>query len=422
MTQQDGDGEDREGGKGGKDIGRRVGHAVGDVVGGAVGGVLSTAVRSVEAVGSLIGSAIRMPGLLAGDVSNAGKPGDAPGIETLPDLHTVPEPDQVRMTCVDYSPDRIETHALPLEALKSEAAIEKPEWASVRWVRLQGLHPYVINQLRQRLGFHTLAAEDVLRPPQRPRAEAYEDHIFVVTQFFFGDGPGLRSEQVGMFLYDNLLLTVHESREPIFRPIEERLERAPSRIRQSDASYLAYAVLDVTVDHCFPLLERYAAQLEGLEDGTMEGGGGDVLQQVHRVKRDLAVLRRVLWPVRELVAELRKQEYAPLVSRDTRAFLADVQDHVAQLVDMTEAFRELAGSVTDLYISMSSHRMNEIMQVLTVISTIFIPIGFLAGVFGMNFDVLPGLHWEYGYYAFWGVCLTLTGSMLWYFRHRGWFD
>jgi magnesium transporter len=295
----------------------------------------------------------------------------------------------------------------------------RPSWASVRWIDVEGLHPYVVNRLREALSLHTLAAEDVWHTPQRPKVEVYDDHVFVIVQRFSVSEGALSSEQVSAFTSSDMLLTFQELHTDIWGTLRERLAKPDSRIRKGDASYLLYAVLDTVVDSGFPVLEAYGERLEQLEEAVLEEGAPRLLQEVHAVKRDLAVMRRVLWPLREAISELARPDKA-LISDASRTYLRDVHDHCIQLMDILETFRELASNLTDLHLSMSSNRMNEVMKVLTVIATIFIPITFLAGVYGMNFQHLPELHWRHGYASFWLACGSVTCALLWYFHRRGW--
>jgi magnesium transporter len=227
------------------------------------------------------------------------------------------------------------------------------------------------------------------------------------------------SEQISMFVKPGLLLSFQELDEDVWNPIRVRLEREGSKLRQGDVSYLAYALLDATVDHCFGILERYGEMLDHLEDAVLASSPKNVLQEVHAIRRELTVLRKAVWPIREVISELSREDQI-LVSDDARTYLRDVYQHCVQIIDIIETFRELASSLTDLSLSMASSRMNEIMKVLTIMSTVFIPITFLAGVYGMNFEYFPELHWEHSYALFWVFCGTLTGGLLLYFRRKGW--
>ena len=186
------------------------------------------------------------------------------------------------------------------------------------------------------------------------------------------------------------------------------------------SSYLLYALLDALVDHCFPILENYGELLEELEAAVLDDPKPEVQGQIYRVKRELAILRRVLWPLREVVNELQRDDTEEIAA-PVRAYMRDVYDHAVQVMDILESYREQAGGLNDLYMASVANRMNEIMKVLTLMASFFIPITFVAGVYGMNFEHIPELSWKYSYAGFWAICLAIAGALLWYFRRRGWF-
>jgi len=343
-------------------------------------------------------------------------PGTAAGIEHAYDLSQAPTEGSVLVRCFDYGADKVvETQVTALEPFLSA---QKPEWAAVRWVNIDGLHPQVVDAFRQRFGFHTLAAEDVMHLSQRPRVEVYPEHLYIAARMVGVQGEGgFRSEQVSFFLFDGILLTFQEAPGDVFDPIRQRLRTEGSRIRARNASFLTYALLDAIVDHCFPLMERYADVLEDLEVEVMKNSTPDVLQQVLNIKKELTAMRRVVWPMRELFDALQRSEF---FSESIAPFLRDVHTHTIQLVDILETLRESTSGLVDLYMSMVSNRMNEVMKVLTVIATLFIPMTFIAGVYGMNFKYLPELEWTYSYPLFWGVCISMSAGLLWFFRRRGW--
>jgi magnesium transporter len=229
----------------------------------------------------------------------------------------------------------------------------------------------------------------------------------------------LRQEQVSFFLFKDLVLTVQERPGDVWDPIRQRLERVGSRLRTSDASYLLYALLDAVVDHCFPILESYGDKLEVLEHEMLEQPTPSVQQRLHRIKRELATLRRVIWPLREVMSELQRDETEE-ISPAVKKYMRDVYDHAVQVMDIVETYREMAAGLNDLYMSAVGNRMNEIMKVLTIMASFFIPITFVAGVYGMNFEHIPELHWKYSYLIFWGICLTIVSTLLYYFYRKGW--
>jgi len=343
--------------------------------------------------------------------------GSSPGIESIAGLGQPPAAGEVRIRCVDYGPEVEEEREFPTIEACLEAA--RPAGATVRWINVDGLHPYVVGRLREALRFHTLAAEDVLRTSQRPKLEPYEGNLFIVARMLLWKEERLQHEQLSMFLFPDLVLTFQETEGDCWDPIRERLRKPGSRIRTHDPSYLVYAMLDAVVDHCFPILENYGEVLEHLEEQVLADPAPRVQRRLHGVKRELGVLRRVVWPLRELVRELTHEDTAEIAPA-VKAYMRDVYDHAVQVMDIVETYREMAGGLNDLYMSAVSNRMNEIMKVLTIMASFFIPITFVAGVYGMNFEHIPELGWEYSYFVFWGVCLAIVGVLLVFFWRRGW--
>ena len=370
-------------------------------------------------MGRLVGSTLGLPGLDENEsVIATHAPGAPAGIEHLTEQWTPPEPGTIKIRVIDVCKERVETHWV--DDLDKFLQTPRPDWVSLRWVDVDGLHAYVVSKLQRAYGFHTLAAEDVLHVPQRPRVDAYADHLFIVARMFSWRREQLVTEQISVFARAGLLVSFQELDEDVWNPIRERmLQHETSKLRQGDASYLAYALLDATVDHCFPILERYGEMLDHLEDAALTSDANNILQEVHAIKRELTILRKAVWPMREVIAELSREDQI-LVSPHTRTYLRDVYQHCVQIIDIIETFRELAASLTDLSLSMQSNRMNEVMKWLTILSTVFIPMTFLAGVYGMNFATFPELHWKYSYPAFWMICVAQTVVLLLYFRRKGW--
>ncbi len=344
------------------------------------------------------------------------KPGTAAGIDHAFGSDDSLNAVEVRIRCFDYGPDHfVEREFDTVDELLDEP---RPEGTRVRWINIDGLNPNVVRNVRQRMNIHTLAAEDVLHVPQRPRMEIYDGHLFITARMVgIFDERGVISEQVSMFMFDDLVITFQEYVGDVFDPIRVRIRTAGSRLRNRGAGFLVYAIMDAIVDHCFPLLDRYTAQLDELEDDIMTDPRPELLQQILAKKKDLTSLRRIVWPMRELVDALERSES---FDETTTPFLRDVHTHSLQLLDIVDHLRETAASLVDLYMSMVSNKMNEVMKVLTVIATLFIPITFIAGVYGMNFEYLPELKSPYAYPTFWGVCITIAASLLWFFRRRRW--
>ncbi|MBI1367699.1 MAG: magnesium/cobalt transporter CorA [Planctomycetes bacterium] len=390
-------------------------HTIGRTIGGTIGGAIDLAVGGV---GKLVGSAIGVSGMASRTARRPRpKPGSAPGIESMPDVNTPPEPGRILIQCIDYGPHRIEK----IDVTDIDAFLEtpRPEWAAVRWINIDGLHPYVVNRVQKKFNLHLLAAEDVMHVPQRPKAEDYDNELFLIARMLTMTDGHLVAEQISMFYQKHLLISFQETHGDIWDPIRERMASTTSRLRTSGASFLMYALLDALVDFCFPILETFGDHLEDLELRVTENPTPELLHEVHAIKRELVMLRRVMWPMREMMANLQREDHA-CIPNAVRPYMRDVYDHTIQIIDVIETYREMGAGLTDLYMSAVSNRMNEVMKVLTIMATLFIPITFIAGVYGMNFDNMPELHTQYGYYGVWVVFVVITAGLLIYFRRKKW--
>jgi magnesium transporter len=283
-----------------------------------------------------------------------------------------------------------------------------------------------IHALATKYDLHPLAVEDVVHARQSPKVESYGGEeseflarLFIVARMLNMEDEDLRHEQLSIFLGHKTVLTFQESHGESWDHIRQRIKAKGSRLRSNDASFLAYSLLDTVVDSCFPILEQYSDRAEELEALILENSKPNLLNQIHQLKRDLLLLRWVIWPMREVVQALQRDPHE-CMSDTTRVYLRDLYDHVIQIIEIIETYREMASDLTETYISSVSNRMNEIMKVLTLIGTIFIPLTFLAGVYGMNFRYFPELDLKWAYPAFWLICTVLTVSMLVFFRRRNW--
>jgi magnesium transporter len=355
----------------------------------------------------------------------AGGPGAAPGVEHDEIVALTGTSGGIRVTCIDYSPGELLVQ--DVDDLKEFLGHHRPSWSVVRWINAEGLGDMdVIHALATKYELHPLAVEDILDVSQRPKVEFYggEDsdlraRLFIVARALQVSEGELLHEQVSMFLGHATILTFQERASAMWEPIRQRLKVRSSRLRGSDASFLAYSLLDTIVDRCYPILEEYGDRAEELETRILERSQRDTINEVHQLKRDLLLLRRIVWPLREVVSRLRREPHE-CVSDTTRIYLNDLYDHVVQIIDIVETYREIATALTETYMSSVSNRMNEIVKVLTIIGTIFIPLTFLAGVYGMNFHYFPELDQQWAYPAFWVVCIAVAGIMLVVFRRRDW--
>jgi magnesium transporter len=347
-------------------------------------------------------------------------PGTAPG--TLTPL-AEPRSDQVRVTVMDYSPGQLTER----EVQSVEELLPFRDTASVTWINVDGLSDVaLLEALGNAFKIHRLTLEDVLNCGQRPKVEEYDGYEFVVMKSVDMIDDKLETEQISIIFGHNYVLTLQEVPGDSFEPVRERIRRGKGLIRSMGPDYLAYALMDALIDESFPVLERYGEKIESLEDELVEHPTPQTLHQIHGVKRELLLLRRIAWPERDLVNSMLRDD-SKFIAAETKVFLRDVYDHVVQAMDMIETYRELGAGMLDVYLSSLSNRMNEVMKVLTIIATIFIPLTFIAGVYGMNFDPdtspwnMPELRWYWGYPFSLALMAVTAAGLVRYFRRKGWF-
>jgi magnesium transporter len=277
----------------------------------------------------------------------------------------------------------------------------------------------VLTRLSERLHFHPLALEDVFNVPQRPKVERYGDHYLIILRMLRLT-PEIEEEQVGMFFGASYVITVQERPDgDVFEGVRERIRKSHGRLRVAGADHLAYALIDAVVDGYFPALERLGEQMERLEDACVIERGGFILPKIQLLRRDLLTLRRAIWPMREAVVAIGRED-STLITPETRVFLRDCYDHTLEALEIVETDRETASSIMEIYLAMQNQRLNEVMKVLTVIATLFIPLTFIASIYGMNFEHMPELKWTYGYPAALALMGAVAGGLVYYFKRRGW--
>jgi len=344
------------------------------------------------------------------------KPGLPPGTLAAPPGAHVPTSFHV----IHYTQDALD-EADPTAVAELAPFLGKE---GVTWINVDGLgDAELIRQLGERLELHPLALEDTLSVPQRPKVDDYGAHLFaVIRMLHFGQAPsgaGVETEQVSIFLTRNVVVTVQEHPGDCLDAVRHRLRSSTGQIRRQGADYLMYTILDAVIDHYFPFLEAMGEVVEELEDLVVEQPSRQILGRIHDVKRRLLEVRRSIWPLRDAINSLLRGESA-LVRKPTQLYLRDCYDHTIQVLDIVETYRELAGGLMDVYLSSVSNKMNEVMKVLTVIATIFIPLTFIAGIYGMNFQHMPELGLRWAYPVLWLVMVVIALGMLTLFRRRGW--
>ncbi|WP_373186027.1 magnesium/cobalt transporter CorA [Halopseudomonas sp.] len=313
------------------------------------------------------------------------------------------------------------------EHLQSQADVTPDECRSllglpgVKWLDMDGVHqPETVREMGELFGLHPLVLEDILNTDQRPKIEAYDGYLYIVLRMlrFDENHQQIYSEQVSMVLGKDYVFSLQELPGDVFDGVRRRL-RGGRRIRFMQADYLAYAILDAVVDHYFELLEKLGDEIEALEDELMVKPEPGTLQRIHHFKREMLMLRKAVWPLREVLGQLSRDGHA-LISDETRLFMRDVYDHSIHVIDTIDTIRELLVSMLDLYLSSINNRMNAVMKVLTIIATVFMPLTFIAGVYGMNFEYMPELTWRWGYPAALAIMILVAGGLLLLFRRRGW--
>ncbi|MEZ4266766.1 MAG: magnesium/cobalt transporter CorA [Myxococcota bacterium] len=342
--------------------------------------------------------------------------GQAPGT-----LQVDPESHKTEVRVMRYGEDHLETDAL-VDIEQLAGLLGK---SPVTWVDVVGLSDVdVLSRLGALFELHPLALEDVVNVYQRPKMESYEHQQFLVTRLL-QLGERLETEQVSIFLGDTFVVTFQERPGDCFEAVRERIRTARGRIRRVGADYLAYALMDAIVDSYFPVIEAFGDRLDDLEDEVLRGASDQIVGRLMDVRRDLLQFRRYAWPMRDTVHAMQRPDVA-LIREDTRLYLRDCEDHAMRVVDLAENYRDLGTSLMEVHLSVSSQRLNEVMKVLTMIATIFMPLGFIAGVYGMNFDTetsnynMPELHWVYGYPFALGMMATFTVGFVAYFWKKGW--
>jgi len=295
---------------------------------------------------------------------------------------------------------------------------------TISWINIDGVHEVeILEKIGTHFEIHSLTLEDILNTNQRPKLDEYPNYLYVVLRMFYleDNDKSLKNEQVSLILTKNYVITFLEDAGDVFDPVRERIRKAATRLRENGTDYLAYALIDSIVDSYFHILEKIGEDVEGLEDNLVIEPDKNDLQTIHLLRREMILLRRAIWPLREVISAMQRNENEFIESK-TRVYLRDVYDHTIQVIDTIESYREMVVGMLDTYLSSTSNKLNEVMKVLTVISTLFIPLTFLAGVYGMNFKNFPELekNWMYPW-GFWIITLLVVAGMAVFFKRKKWF-
>ena len=343
------------------------------------------------------------------------EPGSEPGT-----LIIEPDAKPSRIILIDYDED----NAIRKVDITPNACAPYIGTNTVSWMDIQGLgSETVLKQVGEIFNLHPLLLEDVVNVPQRPKLEDYNNQLLVISHMvrLKEDESGFDTEQVSFVLGKRYLLSFQEEElQDCFEIVRDRIRTSQGRVRKSGADYLTYLLLDTIIDGYFPVVEHYEDRIEALEDVIISNPDRDTMQEIYDVRRELLALRRLIWPMRN-VLNLLMRDHHGIVSDEVQIYFRDSYDHVIQILEIIEAYRELAASLMDVYMSTMGNKLNEIMKFLTVISTIFIPLTFIVGVYGMNFENMPELKGEWSYFLVWLVMLAVAGGLIFYFWRKGWF-
>ncbi|MDD3031784.1 MAG: magnesium/cobalt transporter CorA [Atribacterota bacterium] len=323
-----------------------------------------------------------------------------------------------KISIIDYSPEYLEEKTVDgIE--KCIPYLEKP---TITWINIDGIHQIdIIEQIGQSFKIHPLTLENIMNTAQRPKIEYFSNYIYIALKMIYWDNDKqeLSIEHISLILTDHTVISFQEKEGDVFNPVRQRIKNEAGKIRKSDSDYLLYSLLDSVVDQYFLVLEKVGDKLELLEDILIAHPSPDNQQTIHQIKRNLIFLRNAVWPLREVINKLEKDE-SDLVHKNTKLFLRDIYDHTIQIIETTETLRDMISGLLDIYLSSVSNRMNEVMKVLTIIATIFIPLTFVAGIYGMNFKHMPELSWKWGYPTILSVMFLIGLGMFFFFKKKKW--
>jgi len=323
-----------------------------------------------------------------------------------------------KISIIDYSPNKLEERTV--ESIEECCAYqEKP---TKTWINIDGIHQAnIIEQIGHSFQIHPLTLEDIMNTSQRPKIDYFPGYIFIALKMFYWDETEqeIAIEHISLILTDHTVLSFQEREGDVFNSVRERIKKKTGRIRKSGADYLVYSLLDSIVDQYFLILEKLGDKTELLEDALINQPSPENLRVIHQGKRNLIFLRNAVWPLREVINKLEKDE-SKLIQKNTKLFLRDVYDHTIQIIETVEALRDMVAGLLDIYLSSVSNKMNEVMKVLTIIATIFIPLTFLAGIYGMNFHYMPELSWKWAYPVTLLVMFLIGLGMYFFFKKKKW--
>jgi magnesium transporter len=326
--------------------------------------------------------------------------------------------DGVKISVIDYDEATFQEKEVPT----IQECFPFKDTPTVTWINIDGIHrPEIIETIGKHFNIHHLIIEDIVHTDQRPKMEDLEDHIFVVLKMLSYDEKAneINAEQVSVILGPNFVISFQEHEGDVFNPLRERIRNGKGRVRKKGPDYLAYCLIDSIIDNYFIIFEKLGERIENLHETLITAPTPEALHEIQKLKQEMIFLRKSIWPLREVISALERGE-SSLISESTGIYFRDVYDHTIQVIDTIETFRDLLSGMVDIYLSSVSNKMNEVMKVLTIIATIFIPLTFIAGIYGMNFKYMPELEWRWGYFGVWMVMVVIISGMIIYFRKKRW--
>lgn len=325
----------------------------------------------------------------------------------------------VKLHLLDYN----EADFTEKDLANIKESIPFKESPTVTWLNVTGVHDEaLIQEIGEIFKVHPLVLEDIANTTQRPKVEEYEDYFFVVikTAFFDDKSHEMNLEQISLIVGKDYVISLQEKEDDILGELMERIRNNKGKLRKLGSDYLMYGIMDTVVDHYFLVLEKVGEQIEVMEEALIQKADQKVLAKIYTLKQELLFLRKSIWPMREIVNILQRMENN-LLQPETAVYMRDLYDHTVQVMETVETFRDMTSGMLDLYLSTISNKMNEVMKILTIFSAIFIPLTFLSGVYGMNFDFMPELKWRFGYFLWWGLVTILALGMMLFFKRKKWF-
>ena len=324
----------------------------------------------------------------------------------------------VKLQAIGYD----ENNIIDKELTSVDEILSLKKKFSVTWLNVTGVHDEkIIRKIGECFNFHPLVLEDIVNTTQRPKIEEYDDYLFIVLKMINieSDTKEIVMEQISLIVGEDYVISLQEREGDVLDALRQRIRFGKGKIRKEGSDYLLYGIIDCVVDYYFTVLENVGESIEDLEDTLMQTSNQELLNRIYALKRELVFMRKSIWPMREVVSTIQHSDH-PIFKKETSIYFRDIYDHTIQIVETVETFRDMMTGMLDLYLSTVSNKMNEVMKVLTIFAAIFIPLTFIAGVYGMNFEFMPELKWRFGYALWWIVAVILIVGMVIYFKRKKW--